>query len=172
MRTRAGIVLIGAALLALVSCRSNKANTTGGGSTLVPISSSPTASPASSSAPNQITVALGETDPQNMFIHTSGTSATAGKVTFVVTNEGTKTHEFVVLKTDTAASALPIVSFEGESDRIDEEATGVENVGETGDLEAGATFTLTIDLKEGHYALVCNLKGHYRMGMHQDFQVS
>ena len=42
-----------------------------------------------------------------------------------MTNEGTETHEFVVLQTKTAAADLPIVSFEGERNRIDEDAKGV-----------------------------------------------
>jgi len=118
-----------------------------------------------------ITVSLGETDPSHMFIHLSATSAPAGQVTFQVTNEGTRKHEFVVLSTSIPADQFPIVSFEGEKDRIDEEAPGVTNVGETGDMPAGSTKTLTIDLPAGHYALVCNLPGHYRMGMHQDFTI-
>jgi uncharacterized cupredoxin-like copper-binding protein len=28
---------------------------------------------------------------------------------------------------------------------------------------------LTLDLKPGHYAVVCNLPGHYAAGMRQDF---
>jgi uncharacterized cupredoxin-like copper-binding protein len=31
---------------------------------------------------------------------------------------------------------------------------------------------LTIDMAEGHYAIVCNLNGHYASGMHQDFWVT
>jgi uncharacterized cupredoxin-like copper-binding protein len=31
---------------------------------------------------------------------------------------------------------------------------------------------LTIDMAEGHYAIVCNLNGHYAAGMHQDFWVT
>jgi uncharacterized cupredoxin-like copper-binding protein len=31
---------------------------------------------------------------------------------------------------------------------------------------------LTLDLPEGHYAVVCNLKGHYASGMHEDFWVT
>ena len=46
------------------------------------------------------------------------------------------------------------------------------NVGETGDMEAGTTQMLTLDLPEGHYAVVCNLQGHYAAGMHQDFWVT
>jgi uncharacterized cupredoxin-like copper-binding protein len=30
-------------------------------------------------------------------------------------------------------------------------------------------MVLTIDLPQGHYAVVCNLPGHYAAGMHQDF---
>jgi uncharacterized cupredoxin-like copper-binding protein len=31
---------------------------------------------------------------------------------------------------------------------------------------------LTADLSPGHYALVCNLPGHYKAGMHVDFWVT
>ena len=127
---------------------------------------------ATSAAPsNNVTVTLGATDATHMYIHLSASSATAGKVTFNVKNADTKKHEFVVLKTDTPAANFTIGSFEGETDRIDEDKAGT-NVGETGDMEAGASKTLAIDLKAGHYALVCNLKGHYRMGMRTDFTVS
>ena len=68
--------------------------------------------------------------------------------------------------------SFPIVSFEGEANRIDEDAKGVSNVGETGDMDPGTTTALTIDLAPGHYAVVCNLPGHYAMGMHQDFWVA
>ena len=56
--------------------------------------------------------------------------------------------------------------------RFDEDAKGVTNVGETGDAMApGTSLMLTIDMTPGHYAVVCNLNGHYAMGMHQDFDV-
>ena len=35
-----------------------------------------------------------------MYIHMSQTAAPAGKVSFVITNEGKEKHEFVVLQTD------------------------------------------------------------------------
>jgi len=95
----------------------------------------------------------------------------AGSVTFNVTNNGNITHEFVVLRTDTLAGAIQIASFEGESDRIDEEHAQT-NVGETGDLVAGASKALTISLTPGHYVFVCNLPSHFRQGMHFDFTVS
>ena len=119
-----------------------------------------------------VTVALGETDPNTMYIHMSQPAVPQGRVSFIVTNEGTETHEFVVLRTKTAAGDLPIVSFEGEKDRIDEEAKGVVNAGETGDMDVGSSMMLTLNLKDGHYAVVCNLPGHYRRGMHQDLWVT
>ena len=39
-------------------------------------------------------------------------------------------------------------------------------------MRPGATKTITIDLKPGHYVLFCNLPGHYAAGMHQDFWVT
>ncbi len=101
----------------------------------------------------------------------TATTVSAGSVIFTVKNDGTIPHEFVVLQTETPAGDFPIKSFEGESERINEDTAGT-NVGETGDMEAGTTKTLTIDLAPGHYALVCNLPGHYGQGMHTDFTVT
>ncbi len=123
------------------------------------------------SADQPITVGLGETDATHMFIDLSQPYAPEGKVPFIVANSGTETHEFVVLRTDSPAASFPIVSFEGEPNRIDEDAKGVTNVGETGDMKPGTTMMLSLDLAPGHYAIVCNLPGHYAMGMHQDFNV-
>ena len=86
----------------------------------------------------------------------------AGKVTFTVTNTGKLPHEFVILKTGKPAAKL------GKSTRIPE--TG--HVGETGDLAPGATKSVTVNLKPGHYSVVCNLPSHYKMGMHADLTVS
>ncbi|MEA2312922.1 MAG: hypothetical protein QOE28_2890 [Solirubrobacteraceae bacterium] len=101
----------------------------------------------------------------------SATTVPAGPVTFTVTNAGTIPHEFVVLHTKTQAGDFSITSFEGETQRFDEDTAG-KNVGETGDMAVGATATLTIDLAPGHYAFVCNLPAHYGQGMHTDFTVT
>jgi uncharacterized cupredoxin-like copper-binding protein len=116
-----------------------------------------------------VDASLSETDATHMTIDLSQQTAAKGPVNFLVTNDGAKKHEFVVLQSKTAADSFPIVTFEGQANRIDEAATGVTNVGETGDMEPGMTKLLTIDLGVGHYAIVCNLPGHYKMGMHQDF---
>ncbi len=87
----------------------------------------------------------------------------AGKVTFVVRNAGKIPHEFVALKTKTPAGKLP--------------TKGAEAV-ETGKIGAIKTFgpskakTLTLTLKRGHYALLCNLPGHYKAGQFADLTVT
>jgi uncharacterized cupredoxin-like copper-binding protein len=85
-------------------------------------------------------------------------------VTFEVTNEGTKTHEFVILSTDTPADQLTMKGDEVVEDDY-------EAVDEIEDIPGGETGTLTVDLASGHYALICNVKGHYRMGMYTDLTV-
>ena len=98
------------------------------------------------------------------------TTIPAGTATFAITNTGTMEHEFVVYQTDTAAADIPIASFEGEKDRINEDTNGT-NLGESGDLDPGGTATLTVDLPPGHYVFFCNLPSHYRLGMHLDVTV-
>ena len=85
----------------------------------------------------------------------------AGTVTFRVRNAGNVKHEFVVLRTTKAADAL----------RKGSEASEAGNVGEIGDVQPGASKSLKLDLKPGHYALICNLPGHYLAGRHADFTV-
>jgi uncharacterized cupredoxin-like copper-binding protein len=103
-------------------------------------------------------------------------SASAGDVTFAVTNEGPEdTHEFVVFKTDLAPEALPTAS----DGSVDEEGEGVELVNEIEDIAVGDTPTLTVSLDAGSYVLICNIveeEGdetivHYQQGMRTGFTV-
>jgi uncharacterized cupredoxin-like copper-binding protein len=88
-------------------------------------------------------------------------AAPAGKVTFVLSNSGKKTHEFVVIKTAKPAGNL----LKGE------EADEAGAVGEVGELKPGHAKKLTLTLSKGHYALLCNLPGHYMGGQFADFYV-
>ena len=88
--------------------------------------------------------------------------AAAGKVRFTVSNRGRITHEFVVLHTKTRADALPVKGGR---------ASEAGNVGETGDVVPGTTKSVQIKLPPGHYALICNLPGHYQAGQHADLTV-
>jgi uncharacterized cupredoxin-like copper-binding protein len=85
-----------------------------------------------------------------------------GKVTFVVANKAAIEHELIVIKTSKKASALPV-----SGDRASE-------TGSVGEVELGGhkTKSLTLNLKKGHYALICNVKGHYKGGMHTDLTVN
>jgi uncharacterized cupredoxin-like copper-binding protein len=112
--------------------------------------------PATPATPGKVGVSLKE-----FSINPTATQAPAGRVTFNVKNAGTVPHEFVVLRTDKPAGSL----LKGA--RADEAG----NLGETGDLSPGASKAVSVKLKAGHYALVCNLPGHYRAGQHIDFTV-
>jgi uncharacterized cupredoxin-like copper-binding protein len=113
--------------------------------------------PAAAALPRNVDVTLAQ-----FAVTPTVTQAAAGKVTFRVHNAGTITHEFVVIKTPHAAADLPL-----SKGRADEAG----NVGETGDLKAGTTKSVSIKLAPGHYALICNLPGHYLAGQHTDFTV-
>jgi uncharacterized cupredoxin-like copper-binding protein len=124
------------------------------------------AAPASNpTGPVQAELGDGPGGPPNagsMWIGMSRSSSVAdGKVTFNVKNIGQLVHQFVIIKTDKPANGL------GTGPRVPEDG----NVGETGDVQAGAAKTLSVKLKPGHYALICNIPNHYSAGMHTDFTV-
>lgn len=103
-------------------------------------------------------VKINETDFK---IAVSRVAVAAGRTTFVTGNRGETLHELVILKTSRRASRL------GHGSRVSE--TG--RIAETGDLRAGSVRSLTVKLPAGHYALICNIPGHYAAGMHADFTV-
>jgi uncharacterized cupredoxin-like copper-binding protein len=94
---------------------------------------------------------------------TTSTKAVPGRVTFVVRNSGTLTHEFVVLRTAKAAGTL------APSRAAEAPETG--SAGEIGEIKPGAVKRLTLSLRRGHYSLICNLRGHYNNGQFVDFYV-
>lgn len=160
LRLTAAVALCGSVLAA---CGGDD-DTTAATTTEVPAA----AAPEPAADPGTIDVTLVDVSSTQMSLIPSAASAPAGTVTFVVTNTGTREHEFLVLATDIPAADLPIMS----NDRIDEHGEGVENLGEIGSIKAGETKTLELDLAAGHYDLICNLVGHVRMGMVADFDVS
>jgi uncharacterized cupredoxin-like copper-binding protein len=121
------------------------------------------AAPAASGAAPVVAARRVSVNLREYTVAPSAAVGRAGRVTFAVRNAGTIPHEFVVIRTDKAASSLP---FKGG--RADEAG----NVGETGDLQPGQAKTVTLPLKPGHYALICNLPGHYTAGQHADFRVA
>jgi uncharacterized cupredoxin-like copper-binding protein len=104
-----------------------------------------------------------QVDEFSVFPGTQG--APKGKVRFVVTNIGAAEHEFVVLKT--AKPAGNLLGGDHGPNRADESGA----VGEIGAIPSGQAKTLNLTLKPGHYALICNLPGHYKTGQFADFYV-
>ncbi len=92
-------------------------------------------------------------------------SAKAGKLEFTARNNGSTPHELVVLRTDTNATALQ----KNASGLVDEAKYGA--VGKTKQLVQGQTEPLEATLAAGKYVLICNVPGHYGLGMRAAFTV-
>lgn len=91
----------------------------------------------------------------------------AGDIVFHIQNDSEITvHEFVVVQTDMMAEELPV----GEDLLVDESL--FTPVDEVEDMEAGDSAELAVTLTPGHYILLCNIAGHYQLGMHADFNVT
>jgi hypothetical protein len=105
---------------------------------------------------------------ENDFAIAVSTEATpAGPTTFDVTNTGSTLHEFVILKTDLAPDALPL-----DQGSAVESAPGVTPVGGLSGLRPGAQKTVTVNLAPGNYVIICNVPGHYALGMRTSLRVS
>ena len=97
----------------------------------------------------------------------SADSVAAGEVTFKIQNASEMTiHEFVVVQSDLQATEIPV----GEDLLVDESL--FTPVDEVEDIPAGESAELTVTLTPGHYVLLCNIAGHYQLGMHADFNVT
>jgi uncharacterized cupredoxin-like copper-binding protein len=102
------------------------------------------------------------------------TTVKGGNLDFVVTNAGTRPHEFVIFKTDLAPDALPTANGEVEEDKLD-------HIDELDVFPAGKTESLSVDLPPGHYVFICNILetppgqpaiSHYQNGMRVGFTVT
>ena len=100
-------------------------------------------------------------------IELDATSARAGRVSFRISNDGSSVHEFEVLRTDTAADALPV-----DSGVVQTTAAGIEIVDEVEDISPGTDAQLALELGAGSYAVICNVSGHYEAGMFASLDVS
>ena len=91
-------------------------------------------------------------------------SVKAGKIKIGVRNLGTMEHSFEVLKTDLPPDKLPV---DGASAKAKEDG----KVGEIPSIPAGKSAAVTLDLTPGKYVFICNIAGHYQIGMHTGFTV-
>ena len=83
----------------------------------------------------------------------------AGEVTVEARNRGGVPHELVVIKTDADPDELPLAAG-----AVDEEAAG-ELIGRIDTFTGGQTREGTFTLEAGNYVLICNIPGHYQLGM-------
>jgi FtsP/CotA-like multicopper oxidase with cupredoxin domain len=90
----------------------------------------------------------------DMWVKADKTTVKAGKVTFSVKNTGATMHGLAI-------APAPV--------NAEDESTFVAK-GE--DLAAGASGTLTADLKPGSYELICYIPGHYMAGQKLAFEVT
>lgn len=134
----------------------------GGSSDSAASTAAGTAATATTAAQTATTVAVTMGSPKEFSMVPAAASAPAGKVTFDVKNAGSMVHEFVVIKTPNDAGKLPVKNGE---------ASEAGAVGEIADMKAGTQKSVTLDLKPGHYAFICNLPGHYLGGMYANFEV-
>jgi uncharacterized cupredoxin-like copper-binding protein len=151
--------LLGTAVL-LAAC--SPSASTGPGSTTA---ANPTGAGPGGSAGAGASIDATESDFK---IDVSAANAAPGPVTFHIKNTGSQLHEFVVIKTDTPGDQLPQAT---DAPEVDENASGLTVVDEVEDIAAGAASDLDVTLDPGHYVLICNVSGHYQLGMHTDFTV-
>lgn len=91
-------------------------------------------------------------------------SVKAGSYKIGVRNLANMEHSFEVLKTDLPHDKIPV---DGASAKAKEDG----KVGAIPSIPAGKSAALTIDLVPGKYVFICNVAGHYQLGMHIGFTV-
>ncbi len=91
-------------------------------------------------------------------------SAPQGDITFAAQNLGATPHEFLVVRTELAADALPIEGAEADESQLD-------IVLRIDDIAMGQSAAGTVQLEPGNYVLICNVAGHYELGMSASFTV-
>jgi uncharacterized cupredoxin-like copper-binding protein len=81
----------------------------------------------------------------------------AGTVRVGVKNEGNMEHSFELIKTDLPFDQLPTTG--------DAKAKEDGLVKQVKSLPVGKVSVVTADLAAGKYVIICNIAGHYQLGM-------
>ena len=103
-------------------------------------------------------------DLSNFKIASDHATVAAGRTVFGIRNGASMPHELKVIKTDFDPDKLPI---NGASAMANEDG----KVGEALTIAAGASRKLVLDLVPGKYVLICNIAGHYQLGMRVALEV-
>jgi len=82
----------------------------------------------------------------------------AGPVKFGIRNAGGMEHSFELIKTDLAADKLPVDTGQAKA-KEDGLLKQVKSIA------PGKVAVVTANLEVGSYVIICNLAGHYQLGM-------
>jgi uncharacterized cupredoxin-like copper-binding protein len=93
-------------------------------------------------------------------------SIAAGHVVIGIRNRAAMLHELKVIKTDLAPDQLPV---DGATAKVRED--GIQKVGGLDNISGGASRKLVVELTPGKYVLICNVAGHYQLGMRVGLEV-
>ena len=154
------IGVVAAGSLFLAACASDDdadedtGGTTGGGTT--------TATEAAGGGDSGATIDVSMTEWE---VTPSAASTAAGEVVFNVTNDGTTPHALAVIKFDAEPVALTV-----EGGLV--VTADLEVAAESDEFAAGEGGEVSADLEAGNYVLICNVAGHYDLGMHTPFTVN
>jgi uncharacterized cupredoxin-like copper-binding protein len=97
-----------------------------------------------------------------MAISLSESRVPAGKVTFVARNAGKTEHELVVLRMPSSGN-FRVAAFKAEE---------LGKIGEIDGVLPGKTRRATLALQPGRYIVICNVPGHYQLGMRAELVVA
>lgn len=100
-----------------------------------------------------------------MMLTASKTRVAAGPVTFVFRNGGAAPHELVVVRWNGKPGKIPLAGFKASEDKV-------AVIGEIHELAPGKSGRATLTLKRGEYVLLCNVPGHYQLGMFARLKVT
>jgi uncharacterized cupredoxin-like copper-binding protein len=109
--------------------------------------------PASENIPADVDVAV---HMQDYRVILSVATIKPGTVRFGVKNEGGMEHSFELIKTDLPFDQLPTADAKAKEDGL---------VKQVKSLGVGKVSVVSVDLAAGKYVVICNIAGHYQLGM-------
>lgn len=115
------------------------------------------AAPADNATSAVVSVALSEWKLEPGQVTVRG-----GRVSFVVRNDGTMAHEFLVLRSRTHHHLLQVKGGK---------AVEAGRLGRIPQIAVGESKRLTLKVTPGKYVLLCNMLGHYQAGQYASLRV-
>ena len=103
-------------------------------------------------------------DMKEYAITLSVSTIKAGTVKFGIRNNGTMVHDFDLYKTDLALEKLPV---DGGTAKVKMDGLVKQMI----NISANRSTTISADLAAGRYVIICNVAGHYQLGMKAELQV-